>query len=306
LGAQQTFDTFTVDADAPLVANPNLEFVVHFLSKTFVTSAALPAIAGQPIMVRTASSDAGSVSALEVTPFVCAADPNFAENVQTGWSATETQQIYLQPDGVLTPENEFERQLTHHCDWLAPGGGGGEGSSTVDRSLGLCTESDRTGTMLKILDVTDPSSPRSVATTTCRAYHANRTYPPDFAGVIQDQIGIDVGDGLERVVALSHCWSTTESFPSTVTAGGTGDLCPAETMTVVTTESQTEVLASSGSWTLANGPELAGGGHQIADLDLTFGVPGGGAPAYAVQGHIDLPIVKVNVQGTNPSDPPRP
>jgi hypothetical protein len=232
-----------------------------------------------------------------VLPFVCGSDPSFSEKLEAGWQGTETQQIYLQSDGALNPENEFDRQLKHQCDWVAPGGDGGEAAATPDRSPALCTESDRSATTLEIADVSDPSDPKTVHTTTCKAYHYNKTYAPDISGVISDEIGIDLGDGLERVILLSHCWTQDESFPAQVAASGAAGVCPKETMAVTVLTSQTQVLATAGTWTLSNGPALPGGGHHIAEVDLTLGSPGSGAPAYTVKGHIDLPIVKVNVGG---------
>jgi hypothetical protein len=297
LAAQSTLDSFSVSAD-PLQSQPKLQFEARFLAKSFVTFAPLEEIEGEPISVTVISPDSVQVSSIAIAPFVCAEDPTFAQKIQSGWQGTETLQVYLQPDGSLNPENEFDRQLAHRCDWLAPGGGSGEGLATTNRSPGLCTESDRTGTNLEILDLSDASAPRVLGTTTCNAYHDNRTSAPDFAGVIADQIGIATTlGGSQPAIVLSHCWSGSETYPSQIAVGGDPAVsCPYESMVIATDSPAPTVLpASGGSWTLANGPLLPGGGHQIADVDLTFGVAGNGTPVFSVKGHIDLPIVKVNL-----------
>jgi len=295
LASQGALDSFVVSADG-LEAQPNLHFMGSVLIETLTSTAPLATLEGQPLIVRAASNDGAPVSQLVVTPFVCASDPTFADKVRTGWQGTETLQISLQADGTLNPENEFDRQLAHRCDWVAPGGGG-EGSATPNRSPTLCTEADRAGTVLQVVDVSDAAVARALATTTCAAYHYNYSAPPDVSGVIMDQFAIAKPDEqFPPTLTLSHCWRTGESFPSTVTADQVGaGTCAKEGLAVElgagTTLSQ--VVATAGSWTLANGPELPGGGHQIADVDLTFGTPGTGAPAFKVTGHIDLPIVKV-------------
>jgi hypothetical protein len=98
-------------------------------------------------------------------------------------------------------------------------------------------------------------------------------------------------------LVLSHCWTDASTFPAQISAEAPTSTCADETMAIVTvgTETPIQVLGSSGTWTLSNGPSLPGGGHQTADVDLVFGIPGIGAPAYKVTGRIDIPIVKVNV-----------
>ena len=298
LGSETAFDSFVLSVDG-LSADAKLHFQGASLIKTFSTDAPLDTVEGKTFTVRAMSAGGAEVSELAVTPFVCGSDPTFAEKLQAGWQGTETLQVYLQADGILNPENEFDRPLGHRCDWLAPGGGSGEGSATPNRSPTLCTESDRVGTALTALDVSDPAAEQPLGMTTCAAYLYRYSAPPDVAGVILDQFAIArPGDASSAVLSLAHCWRTAEIYPTTIAVtDAIASSCIKEGLVIDlgADPSVTEVRASAGSWTLMNGPDLPGGGHQVADVDLTFGTPGTGAPAFKVSGHIDLPVVKVDV-----------
>jgi hypothetical protein len=297
--SQSALDSFVLSAEG-LDPDPKLHFAANLLLKTFYTTAPLTTVEGQPFTLRSSSSAGAEVSALVVTPFVCASDPTFAAKVEAGWQGAETLEVYLQPDGALTAENEFDRQLAHRCEWVAPGASDGEGSSTPNRSPSLCSEGDRLGTMLDVLDVSDPSAEQPLTMTTCGAYHYNYTAPPDVDGVIVDQVTFaKPGEEFAPTLILSHCWRASEPFPAVVAVDDArASSCTKEASAIEMGAGSTlrQVLASAGSWTIANGPGLPGGGHQLADVDLTFGTPGTGAPAFKVRGHIDLPIVKVDVQ----------
>jgi len=295
LASEASLETFTLSADN-LQAAPKLDLQGNHLIKTFTTRAPLMSVEGKPFIVRVMSADGAEISTLEITPFVCESDPTFAEKIEAGWHGTETLQVYLQPDGTLNPENEFDRPLTHRCDWVSPDGMSGEGLETLNRSPTLCTEADRLGTALTAVDVSGLSEDYPLGVTTCAAYHYQYSAPPDVAGVILDQFAIVTPlDDAPAVLSLSHCWHIGESFPATIAAqDAAGSPCAKEGISIQmgAGSSLTEVVASAGSWTLQNGPDLPGGGHQLADVDLTFGTPRTGTPAYTVSGHIDLPIVK--------------
>jgi len=294
LGSASAFNTFEVSAER-LRPGVGLTFVANHLEASFSSDLPLPSLAHE-VFNLSSTKEGQTVSAVQVRPFVCAEDPQFAEKIQSGWGATEKLQAYLLDDGTLTLENEFDRQLTHRCEWRPPSGTSGEGSATVDRSPTLCSESDRLRTNLAIVATEREDGTTAVVTPQyCQAYHLNRAYLPDFRGVLVDQFVGPWGAGGTVTIVLSHCWRGEEVFPKAIPLP-LETTCPKEAAQVVTSENGQNVTYSavSGSWFLENGPLLEGGEPFVADVDLQFSNPDSQRD-FSVRGRIDLPIVKLKV-----------
>jgi hypothetical protein len=296
LASRQAWASFEVRVD-PLVADADLSLLSPFLVRRFTSHAPID-VASQLPLTLTAVANGVEVSRVAWSAFVCRLDDTFSSKVAAGWRGKETLEAYLPDDGKLSLESDFGRHLSHTCNWYAPGGGGGDGFGTLNRSPSLCSEADRTNTRIDVTDVTDPVHPVVLVSNVCVALH-ERPIGKDavYEGRIATQLLL-TGDPEGGVtLALNHCWSSSETYPLTVTAPTPNDGCGRSVVVVQSspTAPPIETVADGGTWLLTNGPALLGGEHLLGDVDLTFSEAPPGRHRFTAKGHIDLPIVRTDV-----------
>jgi hypothetical protein len=290
IGTRAAFDRFQVSV-SPLIGNDPMRFAGRFFVKTFSLVAPLD------IAVHTPLDLMSMTAGLEVDrkmwmPFVCINYPSYEQKTAAGWFGRETLQASLRDDGTLSLDAEFERPLNRSCEWTSPGGGSGEGAGTQNPTATFCTEPERLNTSVQITDVSDPEHPVPLTATLCQAIHYKPTAPdPVFSGSIVNQLVARRMDGALVTMSLSHCWKSSDTFPVEVSPSSPAEV-PCDSFSISPGLESPSIEASAGAWTLHNGPELPGGGHQISDIDLIFGLPEQGGPIFTAKGHIDLPILK--------------
>jgi hypothetical protein len=297
LGSRTALESFEVRVE-PLVADADLIFRSPFLVRRFTSHAPLEAATRLPLTL-TAIANGVAASQISWTPFVCRLGETFSDKIAAGWRGEEVLEAYLPNDGMLSLESDFGRHLAHVCNWYAPGGGAGEGFATLNRSPSLCNESDRTNTALEVADVSDPARPISLVSQVCMALHARPiVMDPVFPGMISTEILLTGDPDGAVTLALNHCWSSAETYPVTVTpASLSQEACGSAVVVVQSspTAPPVETKADGGMWLLTNGPQLLGGGHLLAEIDMTFSESPPGRHRFMAKGHVDLPIVRTDV-----------
>jgi hypothetical protein len=290
-GSKTAFEGHDVTV-SPLNAAKDLEFRSPFMVKKFTTVDSL-ASAEKLTLDLTSTVSGQPISHFTWHPFVCSGDLKYQEKLQSGWSGKETLQATLGNDGTISVYSEFEHSLYNECEWKAPDSKSGEGAGSLSPTPMLCNEEDRLNTSLSLAELTNGQSVPFTATY-CQALHFRPKVPdPDFSGSIVNQFVGTLSDGSMITLSLSHCWATSESYPvdvpaQTASPGGCGGMA----ISIESGGIGYQIPPSSGHWTLSNGPDLAGGAHQISDFDLVFGVADGSGRRFSVSGHVDLPIVK--------------
>lgn len=222
-------------------------------------------------------------------PFVCQANPEKYQRLRAeGWQLVERHQLQLTDDGQLQRGTDLDRVLSYRCEATAPGGRDGEAWSTLGATVGACSEPDRAGTQIRLLQ-----GERVLAAELCQA-----TYLQLREGVVILSFSFPLPFEPAVTVQLGHCMdpaAATYPLALQLGAGFPAPGCPyAPSAQTIAGGAIVSGGALGGAWRIES-LDFVDGGHLVGDVEMELEIPGIGKAT--LSGRIDLPLLRVPLSG---------
>jgi len=210
-------------------------------------------------------------------PFVCRGHPDCAARLAGGWQAVEEHSLFLEDDGTLLKNNDFEHALSYGCSWRSPNGKDGDGGGTIQSTLGECTESDRSATDVKLYESARGQLWPRGGSRLCNSFLVGRA-----TGVLV--VHIEFADS--SFLQLGFCLPETGlQLPLSVSAQElASSKCPWQGASLGNR------IAKDGHWRIIEA-DLGRDGWQRGYISMLFGDSSGDSD-FLVEGTISLPIVQ--------------
>ena len=281
LGSKSAFETFSVSAEGLEGGMPR--YTSPYYARRFVLAGHLACDSTQTFTFTAVRSDGTVSSQQTLSPFLCGAG-DCAARIAAGEQGQETHQLFLEADGQLLANTDFERRLSYVCEWRSADGQDGDGSASFQANAGKCTDPIRAGTALELREV-DVDEPWGTAEI-CNGYLVGSA-----AGVLVAQVSF-ARPGETAQLSLGHCLSLGAP-PLELTADMLRtEACPhgGASLVLMRGAEERQLQPVTGTWYISD-LDTSRDGHQRGELSMTFGSDG--IAELQVSGTLSLPNVQI-------------
>jgi hypothetical protein len=281
LGSKSAFESFSVSAEGLEGGMPR--YTSPYYARRFVMPGHLACDSSQTFMFTAVSSDGTLSSQQTLSPFLCGAG-DCASRLAAGEQGQETHQLFLEADGQLLANTDFERRLSYVCEWRSADGEDVDGSASFQAHAGKCTDSTRVETALELheVDVDEPWGTAEI----CNGYLVGST-----VGVLVAQVSFG-RPGETAQLSLGHCLALGAP-PLELTADMLRtEACPhgGASLVLIRGAEERQLQPVAGTWYI-NELDTGRDGRQSGELNMTFGSDG--TAELQVSGTISLPNVQM-------------
>jgi hypothetical protein len=285
LGTKSSFERYRVSGTGLTPSAPRYSTPWYMQELRLVRSLECSEHPNVWLLVQDAS---GQISSQQVSPFLCGGSSECVERTRSGWLASETHQLFLDSDGKLLRNTDFERRLTYSCQWATADHTPVDGTGGFQADAGACTDELREGTTLTLRESATAATVGNPSV--CNGYLLGDGFGVLVAQVTFAQTGYDT-----VVLNLAHCKAAqVETYPLMLTAAElVATSCAQGGASLILTDGATErrLRPIAGYWQILDVDESRDG-SQRGLVDLVFGEPGD-EPEFEIQGDISLPDVQI-------------
>jgi len=146
-GAKSSFEQYAVSgaglsADSPRYTRP-------YLAQRLTLEDPL-GCKEQPRLLLSVRAGDRLVAMQTIVPFLCGNGPDCEARIQAGSHGREAHELFLDADGSLLKNTDFEHALARTCDWASSEGKPQAGSGTFQSDEGSCSDASRNATELSL------------------------------------------------------------------------------------------------------------------------------------------------------------